>query len=428
MAFRFSVFTLVSDGLSAKYGTPFTPLHHFSPWNVDDDGEVVQLGVLDAEGEAVTGLELALFGLYNQERFLQLMRSFTAFDEGADGLLKRIAKPHQYFAVTKAVASTILAVESNGKAGVVWHTQGSGKSMEMELYANLVIRAPKLLNPTIIVITDRNELDGQLYTGFKISRLLPEQPEQIRKRAELRDELTNRVSGGIYFTTLQKFGRYQDEREAGAEHPLLSSRRNIIVVVDEAHRSHYDDLDGYARHLRDALPHATLIAFTGTPISFDDRNTQEVFGEYIDIYDLTRAVEDGATVPVYFEPRLIKVGLAKGVTEEELDLAADAATAGLDDAERTRIEQSVAVVNAVYGAPQRLTALAADLVKHWEGRREAMRPLISAPGRRSSSARPGKSARGCTSRSSNSARIGTRPICTRVGSRSSTPVTPPTPS
>ena len=186
MAFRFSVFTLVSDGLSAKYGTPFTPLHHFSPWNVDDDGEVVELGVLDAEGEAVTGLELALFGLYNQERFLQLMRSFTAFDEGADGLLKRIAKPHQYFAVTKAVASTILAVESNGKAGVVWHTQGSGKSMEMELYANLVIRAPKLLNPTIIVITDRNELDGQLYNGFQISRLLPEQPQQIRKGAPVR--------------------------------------------------------------------------------------------------------------------------------------------------------------------------------------------------------------------------------------------------
>ncbi len=381
MAFRFSVFTLVSDGITAKYGTAFTPLHHFSPWNVDDDGVVVEIGALDADGDANTALEIALYGLFNQERFLQLMRSFTAFDEGADGLLKRIAKPHQYFAVTKAVASTILAVESNGKAGVVWHTQGSGKSMEMELYANLVIRTPKLLNPTIIVITDRNELDGQLYNGFQISRLLPEQPQQIRKRAELRDELTNRVSGGIYFTTLQKFGRYRDEREAGAEHPLLSNRRNIIVVVDEAHRSHYDNLDGYARHLRDALPHATLIAFTGTPISFDDRNTQEVFGEYIDIYDLTRAVEDGATVPVYFEPRLIKVGLVKGVTEEQLDMAADAATAGLDDAERTRIEQSVAVVNAVYGAPQRLEALAADLVTHWEGRREAMRPMISAPGK-----------------------------------------------
>ena len=197
------------------------------------------------------------------------------------------------------------------------------------------------------------------------------------------------------------------------------------MVVDEAHRSHYDNLDGYARHLRDALPHATLIAFTGTPISFDDRNTQEVFGEYIDIYDLTRAVEDGATVPVYFEPRLIKVGLAKGVTEEELDLAADAATAGLDDAERTRIEQSVAVVNAVYGAPQRLTALAADLVNHWQSRSEAMRPLISAPGK---AMIVGATREICTSRSANYAQSGTRPTCTRAGSRSSTPVTPRTPS
>ena len=146
------------------------------------------------------------------------------------------------------------------------------------------------------------------------------------------------------FTTLQKFGRSRDEREAGAEHPLLSDRRNIIVVVDEAHRSHYDDLDGYARHLKDALPHATLIAFTGTPVSFEDRNTREVFGDYIDVYDLTRAVEDGATVPVHFQPRLIQVALAADVTEEDLDTAADEATTGLDDAERSRIEQSVAVV------------------------------------------------------------------------------------
>ena len=264
------------------------------------------------DGDAVTALETALDGLYNQERFLQLIRNFTAFDEGSDGLAKRIAKPHQYFAVTKAVGSTVQAVESNGKAGVVWHTQGSGKSMEMELYANLVARHPKLKNPTVVVITDRNELDGQLFEGFDRSLLLAESPKQIKKRSELRDELSNRTTGGIYFTTLQKFGRSKSEKDAGADHPLLSDRRNIIVVVDEAHRSHYDDLDGYARHLRDALPHATLIAFTGTPISFDDRNTQDVFGDYIDIYDLSRAVEDGATVPVYFEPRLIKVGLAVG--------------------------------------------------------------------------------------------------------------------
>ncbi|WP_232082443.1 type I restriction endonuclease subunit R [Arthrobacter sp. SO5] len=380
MAFRFCVLTLASDGIQAKYGTPFTPLNHFSPWNVDDDGVPVAPGYME-DGEAVTALETALQGLYNQERFLQLTRNFTAFDEGPAGLTKRIAKPHQYFAVTKAVGSTVQAVESNGKAGVVWHTQGSGKSMEMELYANLVARHPKLKNPTVVVITDRNELDGQLFEGFSRSLLLAETPKQIKKRTELRDELSNRTTGGIYFTTLQKFGRSKSEKDAGAEHPLLSDRRNIIVVVDEAHRSHYDDLDGYARHLRDALPHATLIAFTGTPISFDDRNTQDVFGEYIDIYDLSRAVEDGATVPVYFEPRLIKVGLASDVTEEILDQAADEATLGLDETERARIEASVAVVNAVYGAPQRIAALAADLVAHWENRSARMGKFIEAPGK-----------------------------------------------
>ncbi|GLB68746.1 type I restriction endonuclease subunit R [Arthrobacter mangrovi] len=380
MAFRFCVLTLASDGILAKYGTPFTPLNHFSPWNVDDDGTVVRPGDLQ-DGEPTTGLETALLGLYNQERFLQLLRNFTAFDQGSGGLAKRIAKPHQYFAVTKAVGSTVQAVESNGKAGVVWHTQGSGKSMEMELYANLVSRHPKLKNPTLVVITDRNELDGQLYETFARSLLLPEDPKQIRKRSQLREELSNRTTGGIYFTTLQKFGRSKDEKDAGFDHPLLSERRNIIVVVDEAHRSHYDDLDGYARHLRDALPHTTLIAFTGTPISFDDRNTREVFGDYIDIYDLSRAVEDGATVPVYFEPRLIKVGLAEDVTQEVIDEAADEATVGLDETERARIERSVAVVNAVYGAPKRIAALAEDLVTHWENRREQMCKFIEAPGK-----------------------------------------------
>ena len=380
MVFRFCVFTLASDGIFAKYGTPFTPLNHFSPWNVDDDGEPVKLGDTN-DWDATTGMEIALLGLFNQERFLQLLRSFVAFDEGANGLAKRIAKPHQYFAVTKAVGSTVQAVESNGRAGVVWHTQGSGKSMEMELYANAVTRHPKLKNPTIVVITDRNELDGQLYGTFEESLLLPEKPRQVKRRSELRDELSNRTTGGIYFTTLQKFGRSEAEKYAGTDHPLLSDRRNVIVVVDEAHRSHYDDLDGYARHLRDALPNATLIAFTGTPISFDDRNTRDVFGEYIDIYDLSRAVDDGATVPVYFEPRLIKVGLASDVTEETLDEAADEATVGLDDTERARIEASVAVVNAVYGAPERIDSLAQDLVAHWENRRGLMTKFIEAPGK-----------------------------------------------
>ncbi|MGW4017753.1 type I restriction endonuclease subunit R [Rhodococcus ruber] len=370
LAFRFVVVALVSDGITAKYGTPFTPYEHFSPWNVDDDGRPIE-----PTGDH-TALDVALYGLFNLERFLQLVRDFTAFDQSEGGLIKRIAKPHQYFAVTKAVASTVHAVDSEGKAGVVWHTQGSGKSMEMELYANQVIRHPRLANPTVVVITDRNELDGQLYETFLRSQLLPEKPRQIRRRDELRQELSGRTTGGIYFTTLQKFGRSRDERESGHSHPLLSARRNIIVIVDEAHRSHYDNLDGYARHLRDALPHATLIAFTGTPVSFEDRDTRAVFGDYIDVYDLTRAVEDGATVPVHFESRLVKVAFAGDVTEEQIDASADELTVGLDDTDRDRIEKSVAVVNAVYGAPARLHKLAADLVEHWESRREQMAKFV----------------------------------------------------
>lgn len=380
MAFRFCVFTLVSSGIEAKYGTPFTPLNHYAPWNVDDDGRPVVTPRIESDQD-VQAQDDALMGLCNQERLLQLARNFTAFDEGEDGLVKRIAKPHQYFAVTKAVGSTIRAVESNGKAGVVWHTQGSGKSMEMELYANLVSREPKLKNPTIVVVTDRNELDDQLFRTFDRSLLLAEKPKQLSSRAELREELTARNTGGIFFTTLQKFSTTKDERDAGSKHPLLSDRRNIIVIVDEAHRSHYDDLDGYAWHLRNALPRASFIAFTGTPLSFADRNTRDVFGEEIDVYDLTRAVDDGATVPVFFEPRLIKVGFAQDASPEDIDLAADEYTVGLDDAERAKIEASVAVVNAIYGAPERIAALADDLIEHWERRRESIATFVGGPGK-----------------------------------------------
>ncbi|MCT1354158.1 type I restriction endonuclease subunit R [Gordonia sp. p3-SID1431] len=381
MVFRFAVVSVISDVITARYGTPFTPLEHFAPWNVDDDGKPIAAGHPTDPEKMGLELEYLIDGVFNPERFLQIQRNFTAFDAGADGYLKRITKPHQYFAVTKAVGNTVAAAESDGKAGVVWHTQGSGKSMEMELYAHLVARQPKLKNPTIIVVTDRRELDGQLFETFNRSELLDESPVKVTSREQLRDELSNRTTGGIYFTTLQKFSRTQAEREAGADHPLLTGRRNVIVVVDEAHRSHYDDLDGYARHLADAVPHATLIAFTGTPISFAERNTREVFGPYIDIYDLTRAVDDGATVPVYFEPRLIRVGLTEDVSEDDLDRAADEATRGLDDAERAQIEKSVAVINAVYGAPERVKALAADIADHWDGRSASLETFISTPGK-----------------------------------------------
>jgi type I restriction enzyme R subunit len=381
MVFRFSVLSVISDGAFARYGTPFTQLNHYSPWNVNDDGKPVKFGEVIDDVHLGTELEFLIEGVFNPERFLQLQRNFTAFDSKAEGYVKRIAKPHQYFAVTKAVGTTVNAVESNGKAGVVWHTQGSGKSMEMELYAHLISKQPKLKNPTIIVVTDRNELDEQLFERFNQSCLLGEEPHRVAKRAKLREELAQRQTGGIYFTTLQKFGLNKSEKDAGLEHPLLSKRRNIIVIVDEAHRSHYDNLDGYAFHIRNALPNAAFIAFTGTPISFDDRNTEEVFGKVIDTYDLTRAVGDGATVPVYFEPRLIKVGLVEDVSEDDLDRAADEATVGLDEIERAQVEKSVAVINAVYGAPARLATLAADITEHWEIRSNEMRKFISSPGK-----------------------------------------------
>ncbi len=380
-AFRCCGLSIISDVITALYGTPFTSLHHYTPWNVDDDGRPISPGEDPADTDLGVELEYVIDGVCNQERFLQVQRNFVAFDTGADGYHKRIAKPHQYFAVTKAVGTTVDAVASNGKAGVIWHTQGSGKSMEMELYAHLVAHQPQLKNPTLVVVTDRTELDSQLFETFHRSTLLAEEPVKIGSRGQLRDELSNRTTGGIYFTTLQKFGRTQTERDSGLEHPQLTDRRNIIVIVDEAHRSHYDDLDGFARHIRDALPNAAFLAFTGTPISFADRNTQDVFGDVIDSYDLTRAVADGATVPVAFEPRLISVKLAGDVTEDQLDEAADEATVGLDDVERDRIEKSVAVINAVYGAPARIEALAADILAHWDRRSAAMQSFISSPGK-----------------------------------------------
>lgn len=381
MAFRSVLLTVASDGATAIYGTPFTGLDHFGPWNLDDDGEVVRPGTRRDDPAYDTPLGVLLHGLFNQTRFGQLLRGYTSFAETDKGLVKRIAKPHQYFAVVAAVERTVQATRSDGRAGVVWHTQGSGKSMEMELYAAAVHRRPELANPTIVVITDRTELDGQLYETFAQSRLLPEAPTQIRTRVDLRETLGGRASGGIYFTTLQKFGLSKAERDAGLTHPVLTDRRNVLVVVDEAHRSHYDDLDGYAAHLRKALPGATFIAFTGTPISSAERDTRQVFGSYIHTYDLTRAVEDGATVPVYFETRIIPIARPADLTDDEIDAAAAEATDGLDDIERRKVERSVAVLTELYGHPDRIRRLARDLLVHWERRRRDMEPQIGSGGK-----------------------------------------------
>ncbi|WP_374251208.1 type I restriction endonuclease subunit R [Micromonospora sp. R77] len=376
LSFRHAVLCLISDGITAKYGTPFTPYEHFAPWNVDDEGERVDTTASDYDGpEALT---VALYGLFNQRRFLELTSGFVNFTSKA----KRIAKAHQHFAVVRAVECIVRASQSDGKAGVVWHTQGSGKSEEMVCTAALTVRHPALKNPTIVVLTDRTDLDDQLFDTFLDSQtLLGQEPEQADTRAELRDKLSNRNAGGIIFTTLQKFGRTKEERDAGRPHPLLSDRRNILVIVDEAHRSHYDSLDGYARHLRDALPHATFIAFTGTPIATAEVNTRAVFGDYIDVYDLKRAVDDEATVRVYHEPRIIPVSLPPDIDPESIDEQVEQLTASLDDAERRRAEAYAATMNTVYGAPDRVETLAKDLVEHWEKRRELMRPQLGGPGK-----------------------------------------------
>ncbi|MEV1001808.1 type I restriction endonuclease subunit R [Nonomuraea sp. NPDC050202] len=397
MAFRFNAIVLLSDGVTAKYGTPFTRFEHFSPWNVDEDGEKVES--LDGMGLSESAQNLALHGLFTQDRLLELISSYIDFVPSKRS--KRIAKPHQYFAVKRAADAVREAAATDGRAGVVWHTQGSGKSEEMKLVSNLVMRDPALLNPTIILITDRNDLDDQLYSTFLESAILPEKPRQIMTRVELRAELAAKRTGGILFTTLQKFGRTKREKESGTDHPLLSDRRNIIVIVDEAHRSHYDTLDGYARHLRDALPHATLLAFTGTPISEADRNTREVFGDYIDIYDLKRAADDGATVKVYHESRVVELVFDGEADPEKIDEEASKITDGLDDTERRRIEQAVATMNAMYGAPARIRDLTADLVAHWEERRERMKPFV---GVSEAGGAPGKAMIVCA----------TREICVRV--------------
>jgi type I restriction enzyme, R subunit len=376
IAFRYNVLTLISDGITAKYGTPFTPYEHYAPWNIDEDGQPIDTSAIGYEGDEA--LVIALYGLFEQPRFLSLVRNFVNFTPTG----KRLAKPHQYIAVTKAVDAIVAASRSNGQAGVVWHTQGSGKSEEMVQASALVSRHPALNNPTIVVVTDRNDLDDQLHNTFRDSQmLLGQTPVKVETREQLRAELATRRTGGIVFTTLQKFGLTEAEKKAGHPHPLLSDRRNILVIVDEAHRSHYDSLDGYARHLRDALPGATMIAFTGTPISFADKDTRAVFGDYIDVYDLKRAVDDGATVRVFHEPRVIDVSLPPGVDPDQIDRQADRLTVDLDDAERSQALRAVANLNTVYGAPDRIGTLAADLVEHWEKRRELMKPQLGVPGK-----------------------------------------------
>ena len=371
---------VVSDGLQARMGSITANQEWFKVWRT-----------IDGEGDAPkTALELEVLvrGVFDRRRFLDLLRHFIAFEEDPDtgAIHKIIAGYHQFHAVSAAVTETIRASSANigedvgtywagrmqgGKpgdrrAGVVWHTQGSGKSLTMLFFSARVIQEPAMQNPTLVVLTDRNDLDDQLFGQFqRCHEILRQTPVQAESRAHLQ-ELLNRASGGVIFTTIQKF-----LPEKGEKMICLSNRRNIIVIADEAHRSQYDLIDGLARHMRDALPNASFIGFTGTPIEKADANTRAVFGDYISIYDIQRAVADKATVPIYYESRIAKLGLNASELPK-IDDEFEEITEGEELTKKEKLKTKWAALEALVGDPKRVALIAKDLVEHFEKRLEAM--------------------------------------------------------
>jgi len=354
---------VITDGHQARIGTMTSPLEHFAAWKTVDGSDA---------SPALPQMDVLVHGVFDPARFLDLVRNFIVFSDEPVGVVKRVAKYHQFWAVNEALASTIEAsTTGDGRAGVVWHTQGSGKSLEMLFYAGKVMRDPAMSNPTLVLLTDRNDLDDQLFDEvFTAARTLPEKPSQAESRDDLKRLLT-RASGGIVFTTLQKFGLSKDDRDAGRAFPTLTDRRNVVVIADEAHRSQYDFIDGLARNLRDALPNASFIGFTGTPIETADKNTRQVFGGYVHTYDMTKSVQDEATVKVFYEARLAKVDLpAEHI--EQLDEAFEQATADAADPAKEKLKTRWAKVEAIVGSEQRVREVAKDLVEHWEKRSAAL--------------------------------------------------------
>jgi type I restriction enzyme R subunit len=375
---------VISDGLEARIGTISADKERFMPWRTIS-GETVA-------SPSVPQLEVLLRGVFEKRRFLDMIRHFIVFEEdSSDGsIVKKMAGYHQFHAVNIAVEETLRAsglevpmiseglggyfakgqpggVAGDKRIGVVWHTQGSGKSLTMVFYAGRLIVEPSMENPTIVVITDRNDLDDQLFGTFsRCHELLRQKPVQAGSREHLH-KLLDRVCGGVIFTTVQKF--FPEEK--GGTHPLLSNRKNIVVIADEAHRSQYDFIDGFARHLRDALPHASFIGFTGTPIEKTDANTRAVFGDYISIYDIQRAVEDKATVPIYYESRLAKLVLDEK-EKPHVDENFEEATEGEEVEHKEKLKSRWAQLEAIVGAEKRVGLIADDLIRHWEARLEPM--------------------------------------------------------
>ena len=383
--FAMNAAMIVSDGLEARIGTLTAGKEWFKPWRTVS-GETLA----DAN---LTELQVLLEGVFARSRFLALLRDFIVFeDDGSGALVKKMAGYHQFHAVRVAVDETLRAARlqkaglgvAGGKGryearpqasgepgdrriGVVWHTQGSGKSLTMAFYAGAIIREAAMQNPTIVVLTDRNDLDDQLFGTFsRCQELLRQPPTQAQSRADLRSKLSVNA-GGVVFTTIQKF--FPEEK--GDSHPTLSQRGNIVVIADEAHRSQYDFIDGFARHMRDALPNASFVGFTGTPIELQDANTRAVFGDYISVYDIQRSVEDGATVPIFYESRLAKLALVER-ERPRIDSKFEEITEGEEAESTEKLKSRWAQLEAVVGAENRLSQIAEDIVAHYEQRLEVM--------------------------------------------------------
>ena len=363
--FYYNAFLVISDGVNTKAGTITAPFNRFMDWkkiNMEDE-------VIDTLGVDYKNLDTLLYGMFDKERFLDIIKNFILFIPKG----KILAQYHQYYGMKKAINSVINAVDNDGRAGVVWHTQGSGKSFSMTFLAGNLIKDKRLESPTILVITDRNDLDDQLYSTFcSASEFLRQEPIKCDSRADVKEILECRKTGGVVFSTIQKF-----EEETG----LLSDRKNIIVMVDEAHRTQYNldgklDINtgeikyGYAKYLRESLPNATYIAFTGTPIDNTDKSTYSVFGDLIDVYDMTQAVEDGATVKIYYESRIAKVKLDKYymnlIDQEYYDMQVK------EDVESYIIDQSqkqMSKMEQIICNEDRIKEVVSDIIAHYEDRK-----------------------------------------------------------
>ncbi len=361
---------VISDGMEARVGTISADFERFMPWRTIDGQTIASKGISE--------LETLIKGVFNQRVFLDMLRHFSVFEDDGKKIIKKIAGYHQYHAVNKAIERTIEATQGEHRAGVVWHTQGSGKSLTMAFYSGKVIQHPAMKNPTLVILTDRNDLDDQLFGTFgNCHELLRQKPTQADDRDDIR-KLLQTGSGGVIFTTIQKFSLLEGEKEF----PKLSERSNIVVIADEAHRSQYgfktkidaktgEKSVGFAAMIRQALPNASFIGFTGTPVAGTDKNTQQVFGDYIDIYDIQRAVEDGATVRIYYESRLAKIELDEN-EKPKLDEDFEEITEGEEDSRKEKEKSKWSRMEALVGAEKRVDLIAQDIVTHFEDRTAAM--------------------------------------------------------